>query len=233
MTDIENYGFKEIKSYLPWRAVLKSSKHVVELFARNASFTCPIPDIHEYRLICAEFFKQLSSFKIDRDPSIVEFYVQEYKRIVESTKGPANNYPYLYIPHNMSTIEYGQVIWRLIRNHSVIPRIPLPYLVEKLAELYLAINDDEAMKMLLTTYPKPIFDTIWANILAQQIAIPSGLVNILYSNAQIFKSFFVENASFPLTRDMLSANPDLLICILREVSNGLKECACNLLVHVL
>ena len=49
----------------------------------------------------------------------------------------------------MTSEDYLEVIRKLVKEHSIVPRIPWDCLYEKLIEIYDAINDDKAFEAII------------------------------------------------------------------------------------
>ena len=233
MSDLAKYEFDKIHHYLPWRTIFRSTADVVEFFARIASFTCAVPEGNEYRQLCQHYFKNLPAPQFSHNLTAVEHYAEEYARLGVNENCQSSSRPFLYPPTNMTSEEYLEVIRKLVSAYSIVPRIPWECLSERLIEIYDAINDDKAFEAILKMDFSNGYDTLCANILAQQVAVPPGLVRILSSGAKVFDSLFATKISFPLTLDSLSNNPDLMVNIIDYVSGGLQKRAYELLVHVL
>lgn len=230
MMDVGKYGFEEIHCQLPWRAALSTPAQVVHFFARIASFSCEIPNGTEYTRIISRYLKNMQPQSTGQHLDIVNHYIMEYIRLGRRSCGVYSR-PWLYRPSSMTFEQYGELIRRVYREHSILPRIPKKYIYEKLVLLYDVIQDEEIIGRILNSQYKTKFDKITANILTQMVAIPPGLAKMLSFNSDQFKNLLERNLSIPLKLGTLATKMYLFSEILFHSSEKSQKRVCELLVH--
>ena len=76
----------------------------------------------EYTQLCQHYFKNLPA-------SAVELFVMEYVRLGANYQESSR--PFLLTPTNMAVEDYLEAIRRLVKEHSIVPRIPGDCLYER------------------------------------------------------------------------------------------------------
>jgi hypothetical protein len=165
--------------------------------------------------------------------SIAETYIEEYIRIAASTNWDYGMLPQLSLSSHVAPEAFGEAIRRLIKEYSIVPRVPSEYFIEDPLSLYNIIGDDEAYELLVRSSFSSGFDALCANLLASEVAIPPGLGAILASRAPSFRCLGSGNLPLPLDNRTLADNLALLVNVLTHVSPQLHGRAAALLVRVL
>ncbi len=230
MSDTSNEGIDNFLCILPWRAVFSCRMEALKLFGRIGNLYCPISGSIEHRLMAQEYLSRAICYQAHNGLPAVEFYLQEYIRIVESTDW-VDNPPIMERPIHFTMMQYGEVIRRLVKEYSSMPRIPWDFMQEILIELYEAIQDDDVFEKIFIKDCQ--HNEICASILVQQIAIPTGISRILTSHFAKFKRLCSLNIAIPLTLDTLGTKTGLMMYIIKFSGRKFRKLAYEWLVRVL